>query len=225
VRGLPGELAAVVCHPLIIRAGRTGHRRLELPVAAARVASDPGHDPPGSRGRRRRIARFAIAAAEQLSPAGGRSPTAVGTGLVASRLHLGGATDSSKGRTMTTTFETLASDLLIRPSGGVRMQLTQYGYPNDPYSDSETRKGHGAYHSLVRDQSLAMTDSGLRALGLSRSEVRSSHPWVDIKLRGGGTLERRIDDRAPESNMRADLYQPGGFDRRLPDFADVALRP
>ena len=72
---------------------------------------------------------------------------------------------------------------------------------------------------------MAMTDSGLRALGLSRAEVRSSHPWVDIKLGGGGTLERRIDDRAPESNMRADLYQPGGFDRRLPDRADVTLRP
>jgi hypothetical protein len=125
----------------------------------------------------------------------------------------------------TDTFEIIAAAQLTRPSGGVAMQLTQYGYPNDPYSDSETRKGHGAYHPLVRDESVAMTDSGLRALGLSRAAVRSSHPWVDIKLRGGGTLERRIDDRAPESNMRADLYQPGGFDRRLPDHADVTLRP
>ncbi|HEU4730988.1 MAG TPA: hypothetical protein VFT22_24005 [Kofleriaceae bacterium] len=121
-------------------------------------------------------------------------------------------------------FESVASELLTRPSGGIRMQLTQYGYPNDPYSDSETRKGHGAYHSLVRDESVALTDAGLRALGLSRQAVRSTHPWVDIQLRGGGLIERRIDDRAPESNMRADLYQPGGFDRRLPDFADVTLR-
>jgi hypothetical protein len=124
----------------------------------------------------------------------------------------------------TTALETLAADLLVRPSGGVTMRLTQYGYPGDPYSDSETRKGHGAYHSLVSGESVALTDSGLRALGLSRPEVRSTHPWVDIQLRGGGTLERRIDDRAPESNMRADLYQPGGFDRRLPDYADVTLR-
>jgi len=36
--------------------------------------------------------------------------------------------------------------------------------------------------------------------------------------------ERRIDDRAPEANKRADLYQPGGFDRSLPDYADVSLR-
>jgi hypothetical protein len=123
-----------------------------------------------------------------------------------------------------TTFETLPSDLLVRPAGGVRMQLTQYGYPNDPYSDSETRKGHGAYHNLVRGESVALTDSGLRALGLSRSQVLATHPWVNIQLRGGGTLERRIDDRAPERNMRADLYQPGGFDHRLPDYADVSLR-
>ena len=125
---------------------------------------------------------------------------------------------------MSHTLDTVAADLLARPCGGVRMQLTQYGYPNDPYTDSETRRGHGAYHSLVRDESVALTDSGLRALGLSRGDVLRSHPWINIQLRGGGTLERRIDDRAPEANMRADLYQPGGFDRRLPDYADVSLR-
>jgi hypothetical protein len=121
-------------------------------------------------------------------------------------------------------FEIIGSELLTRPSGGVRMQLTQYGYPNDPYSDSETRKGHGAYHNLVPGESVALTDSGLRALGLTRQTVLGSHPWVNIQLRGGGTLQRRIDDRAPERNMRADLYQPGGFDHRLPDYADVTLR-
>jgi hypothetical protein len=123
------------------------------------------------------------------------------------------------------TFETIVPEQLRRPCGGVRMQLTQYGYPNDPYTDSETRKGNGAYHRLVDGESVALTDSGLRALGLSRSEVRSTHPWVDIKLRGGGTLQRRIDDRAPQSNMRADLYQPQGFDHSMPDYADVTLRP
>jgi hypothetical protein len=122
------------------------------------------------------------------------------------------------------TFETIDPDLLALPSGGVRMQLTQYGYPDDPYSDSETRKGNGAYHHLVPGESVALTDSGLRALGLTRSTVRQTHPWVDIKLRGGGILQRRIDDRAPQSNMRADLYQPGGYDHSLPDYADVTLR-
>ena len=120
-------------------------------------------------------------------------------------------------------FETLTTDELLRPNGGIQMQLTQYGYPHDPDGDSETRKGHGAYSNLKADQSVALTDSGLRALGLSRQEVRQSHPWVDIKLRGGGTLTRRIDDRAPERDMRTDLYQPGGFNRGLPDHADISL--
>jgi hypothetical protein len=61
----------------------------------------------------------------------------------------------------------------------------------------------------------------LAALGLTRTQVRRSEQWVDIKLKGGGTLTRRIDDRAPERNRRADLYQPGGFNRHLPDYADV----
>lgn len=114
------------------------------------------------------------------------------------------------------------TDQLAHAHGGVNMKLTQYGYPNDPYSDSDTRHGRGAYHSL-RSDSIAMTDSGLAALGLTRQQVRTQNPWVDIKLRGGGTLQRRIDDRAPERDMRADLYQPGGFDRHLPDRADISL--
>ena len=120
-------------------------------------------------------------------------------------------------------FDLIDSHELDRAWGGVRMQLTQYGYRNDPYMDSETRRGHGAYSNLVRGQSVALTDSGLHSLGLTRSMVRHDHPWVEIQLRGGGSLMRRIDDRAPERNKRADLYQPGGFDRRLPDYADVQL--
>ncbi len=121
-----------------------------------------------------------------------------------------------------TSFETII-DGLAGAHGGVSMKLTQYGYPNDPYSDSETRKGHGAYHSLSADQSVALTDSGLRALGLSRSQVRGASQFVDIKLKGGGVLTRRIDDRAPEKDLRTDVYQPHGFDRHLPDRADISL--
>ncbi len=120
------------------------------------------------------------------------------------------------------TFETITNEL-ASAWGGVSMRLTQYGYRNDPYMDSETRRGHGAYHHLSADTSVALTDSGLRALGLTRSQVRHGSYWVDINLRGGGTLLRRIDDRAPERNKRADLYQPRGFDRHLPDYADVRL--
>lgn len=121
-------------------------------------------------------------------------------------------------------FESLDDDQLARAHGGVNMKLTQYGYPGDPYSDSETRKGHGAYRNLSEGESMAITDSGLRALGLSRQQVRSRPFWVDIKLRGGGSLQRRIDDRAPQGEMRADLYMKRGFDHSLPDRADVTLR-
>lgn len=119
-------------------------------------------------------------------------------------------------------MQDLDDETLRGVSGGINMKLTQYGYPGDPYSDSETRKGHGAYHNL-RSESMAITDSGLRALGLSRQDVRGGNHWVELRLRGGGVLHRRIDDRAPQREMRADLYQPRGFDRKLPDYADVRL--
>lgn len=118
-------------------------------------------------------------------------------------------------------FVTITEDLALA-HGGINMKLTQYGYPHDPYSDSETRKGHGAYHNLS-ENSIALTDSGLRALGLSRAQVRSSPQWVDIKLKGGGVLTRRVDDRAPERDMRTDLYMPHGFNSKLGDRADITL--
>jgi hypothetical protein len=37
-------------------------------------------------------------------------------------------------------LETLAEAQLARAHGGVSMKLTQYGYHNDPYMDSETRR-------------------------------------------------------------------------------------
>ena len=120
-------------------------------------------------------------------------------------------------------FETISDDELGRAHGGVNMKLTQYGYPHDPDGDSETRKGHGAYSDLAANRSVAMTDSGLAALGLSRSTVRQDHPWIDVKLKGGGTLTRRIDDRAPERDMRTDMYEPAGFDKSLGDRADISL--
>jgi hypothetical protein len=120
-------------------------------------------------------------------------------------------------------FETITDEDLSCANGGVSMKLTQYGYPNDPYGDSETRKGHGAYSNLAANRSIAMTDSGLAALGLTRSMVSHQHPFVDIHLKGGGLMTRRIDDRAPERDRRTDLYMPQGFNRKLPDRADITL--
>jgi hypothetical protein len=70
---------------------------------------------------------------------------------------------------------------------------------------------------------MALTDSGLKALGLTRREVTRHEHWVDIYTKGGGVLHRRIDDRAPQRRLGADLYMPGGFNRQLPDYADVRL--
>jgi hypothetical protein len=120
-------------------------------------------------------------------------------------------------------LDTMTDEELLRANGGVNMKLTQYGYPNDPYTDSNTRAGRGAYRHLDKD-SMAITDSGLAILGLSRQHVRTYETWVDIKTKGGGSLARRIDDRAPQGEYRADLYMPRGFDRSLPDRADVTLR-
>lgn len=120
-------------------------------------------------------------------------------------------------------FETIDPEKLRDTHGGVDMKLTQYGYPGDPYSDSYTRRGLGAYRNLNATKSMAITDSGLRALGLSRQDVRRHEHWVELRLRGGGVLQRRIDDRAPQREMRADLYMPGGFNRSLGDRADVRL--
>lgn len=122
-------------------------------------------------------------------------------------------------------FETLSRAQLTRASGGINMKLTQYGYRNDPYMDSQTAKGNGAYRRLEEHESIAMTDSALQALGVTRAQVRKTATYVDVFNRKGGGLltTRRIDDRAPQHEMRADLYQPGGFDRHLPDSANVML--
>ena len=99
----------------------------------------------------------------------------------------------------------------------MKMKITQYGYPGDRDGDSDTRAGKGAYHPLEKGVSCALTDSAREALGASR------HTWVKISFDGGGSLVRRVDDRAPEADKRCDLYNPGGFEHALGDFADVDL--
>jgi len=120
-------------------------------------------------------------------------------------------------------FETIDPEDLARACGGINMKLTQYGYRDDPYMDSNTAAGRGAYRNLSDGESIALTDSALARLGLTKWQVRRQEHWVQLRLRGGGCMERRIDDRAPQREMRADLYMPQGFDRRLPDYADVSL--
>ncbi len=92
-------------------------------------------------------------------------------------------------------FETINDADLVRTNGGAGaaaapsgVRLTQFGYRSDPYMDSETRKGHGAYSNLSANRSVALTDSSPTALGLTKSMVRHEHPWIGIHLQGGGVL-------------------------------------
>ena len=118
---------------------------------------------------------------------------------------------------------TLTTDQLMHACGGVRVQLTQFGYKDDPYMDSYTRRGIGAYHPLAKDESVGLTGAAMYALGLTPAMIRRDHPWINIKVKGGGTLHRRVDDTGPEGNARADLYMPGGFDGGMSDSADISL--
>lgn len=99
----------------------------------------------------------------------------------------------------------------------MRMKITQYAYPGDKNSDSETRAGHGKWHDLVKGVSCAVTDSAREALGAH------GESWVKITFASGKSQVRRIDDRAPEAEKRCDLYNPDGFDQTLDDYGDVAL--
>jgi hypothetical protein len=99
----------------------------------------------------------------------------------------------------------------------MKMKITQFGYPDDPYMDSETKQGHGKYHKLEKDISCALTDSAAHALGASGGS------WVRIDFPAGGSQTRRYDDRAPEKDERVDLYNPGGFENGIPEHAEVTL--
>ncbi len=99
----------------------------------------------------------------------------------------------------------------------MKMKITQYGYASDPYMDSYTKRGLGAYHKLVPHISCALTDSAKHALGAHHGS------WIKIHFQSGGSFVRRYDDRAPEGDHRVDLYNPAGFNRALGDYAEVSL--
>ena len=120
-------------------------------------------------------------------------------------------------------FTKLSDEQLRGASGGVHVRLTQYGYKNDPYMDSYTKRGMGAYHQLQDGESVGLTRAAMAALHINPAMIRRDHPWVNIQLKGGGVLHRRIDDTGPERNARADLYMPGGMDGSMPDYADISL--
>lgn len=101
----------------------------------------------------------------------------------------------------------------------MRIKITQYGFPSDPYMDPDTAKRIGNRDNHLTTASCAITDSALKDLGAANGDVLRIIFNADVEF------FRRIDDTAPESDPRIDLFQPNGFDKSLPDYADVTVFP
>lgn len=101
----------------------------------------------------------------------------------------------------------------------MNIELTQYGYQNDPYGDSLTREGWGAWGNKLTPTSCALKRSTAVKIGASPRNK------IQIELGPEMSLERWWDDVIPESDPgdRCDLYQPSGFDATLPDWAVISV--
>lgn len=101
----------------------------------------------------------------------------------------------------------------------MKIQLTQYGYKNDPDGDSLTRAGWGAWDNKLSASSCALKRSTAQQLGAN------PRCKIQIELPTGHFLYRWWDDVIPESDpgARCDLYQPLGFDNSLPDIATISV--
>lgn len=101
----------------------------------------------------------------------------------------------------------------------MRIKTTQYGYPNDEDGDTLTKEGWGCWGNKLTAAGCALTKSAENLLGATKL------CWLKITYSTGVILYRQWQDRAPEADDRLDLYQPQGFDKTLPDYADVVLAP
>lgn len=100
------------------------------------------------------------------------------------------------------------------------VKITEYGYGDDPYGDTLTRQGWGGWGNRLNGASCALTDSEVKALGLT---PRDHGAKLKITFSNGTVIYRFWADRAPESNQRLDLYEPEGFDKSIPDEATVEV--
>jgi len=99
-----------------------------------------------------------------------------------------------------------------------RLLVTQYGWKEDPYGDTLTREGWGAWGNKLTIDACALTDS---AVELIRAKPMD---WIKVDFKDGtAPLARQYQDRAPEKEPRCDLYMPEGFNKRFPDYAEVTL--
>jgi hypothetical protein len=99
----------------------------------------------------------------------------------------------------------------------MRVKVTQYGYPNDPDSDSLTEAQMGAWNNKLKKDSCALTKATVEELGAQKFDT------ILLTFDDGSTITRSYDDKAPESDPRVDLYMPERFDSSIADYADASI--
>lgn len=100
----------------------------------------------------------------------------------------------------------------------MKTKITQFGYNDDPYADTLTEEGWGAFGNKLTQDACALTASLVAKLGIKPMQ------WVRINFANGTVpMVRQFQDRAPESDDRCDLYMPTGYDPFIPDEADVEV--
>lgn len=101
------------------------------------------------------------------------------------------------------------------------VQLTQYGYKDDPYGDTLTREGWGSFGNKIGGASCALKRSTAKKIGAT--------PKCKVELWHNGSLlmTRFWDDVVPEFDKgnRCDLYEPTGMVSGLPDEVEVRVVP
>ena len=97
-------------------------------------------------------------------------------------------------------------------------KVTSYNFPNDPYSDSNSRNRIGAWNNKLTENSLAISpdiERKFKAAGIGKGDA------VELTLADGSTVIRNWDDRTMQDEQaikkfgkrlegRFDFYSPGG---------------
>lgn len=112
------------------------------------------------------------------------------------------------------------SEDLINKGKGIKAEgkVTSYNFPNDPYSDSNSRNLIGAWNNKLTEDSLAISpdiERKFKAAGIGKGDP------VELTLADGSTVIRTWDDRTMQDEQairkfgkpltgRFDFHSPGG---------------